>query len=312
MQSFLLPSLSSRLPRPNAVRRLVGSTQAFVSMSSHRSALVSRGGSVGAVAILTKHFKKARNLSKRFGSLPPGSYSVKRLRGDVANSADVSPGLYSWHRWRGQPSCPRRFSRLVWIVRCPGRRGARCRSLKPSLRGGEEDVQDHLPSHILKVSHSFKYVRGELWGLAFMVTAIPKQVSWTDGGASRHVLQLCLRIILREAETKVSTWLTTAHKPLEDLSLQIHSSLNEDSEFERKLTVALEFSFYYYLVADRWGFSPQRCSPDQRTCLKRSPSHLQTSLWPRSTRTLEPILRLFFCWEVWIKHSEHRCLFLFS
>lgn len=55
MQSFCVPSRSRPIYFAKmlvSVRRLVGSTQALVSMSSHRLLLASRGRSVGAVAIL--------------------------------------------------------------------------------------------------------------------------------------------------------------------------------------------------------------------------------------------------------------------
>lgn len=66
-------------------------------------------------------------MSKRF-LLRPTGFNVRPV--------DFSPGWCSWHRWRGRPFCPRRSSLLVWTGRCRGRRGARCRSPTPSLRGG--------------------------------------------------------------------------------------------------------------------------------------------------------------------------------
>lgn len=52
---------------------------------------------------------------------------------------DVSPESYSWHRWRGRPSCPQRSSLPVWTVRCQGQRAARCRSLTLSLTKQREN-----------------------------------------------------------------------------------------------------------------------------------------------------------------------------
>lgn len=69
-----------------------------------------------------------------------------------ARRSGVSPGLYSWHRWRGQPSFLRRSSLLVWTVRCPGRRGARCRSLMPSLRGGQDSSNKTLQHLVTDIS----------------------------------------------------------------------------------------------------------------------------------------------------------------
>ena len=67
-QEFLFTMQPFSLSRPIdsaqmlvSVRRLVGSTQALVSMSSHRLVLVSQGWSVGAVAILRKHQRRQKN-----------------------------------------------------------------------------------------------------------------------------------------------------------------------------------------------------------------------------------------------------------
>ena len=56
----------------------------------------------------------------------------------------------------------------------------------------------------------------------------------------------------------------------------------------------------------RWGSSPRRCSPDQRTCRTRWPLRWRTSAWLHSTRTPEPTPQLFSCWEVWKKHETTR------
>lgn len=53
-------------------------------------------------------------------------------KGDSA--FDGTPGWCSWLRWRGQPSCLRQSSLLVWTAQCLGQRGARYQSLMFSLR----------------------------------------------------------------------------------------------------------------------------------------------------------------------------------
>lgn len=76
-------------------------------------------------------------------------------------------------------------------------------------------------------------------GLTFTVTAVSKQVIWADGGAARHALKPRLRIILTEGQ-----------------SVNMGCITNPSSITTCEWT---------------WSFSPLRCSPDQRTCLKKSP-----------------------------------------
>lgn len=138
--------------------------------------------------------------------------------------------------------------------------------------------------------HEDSHING--CGLTFMVGAISKQVSWTDGGAARHVLQSRLCIILREEETSVNTgWVTSAQTYSKRFCL-------------RCFALNTQLPNIWTLAWSGASFSPLHCSPDQRTCLRRSPLHSQTSVWPHLTLRLEPTPRLFFCWEVWIKNTR--------
>lgn len=52
--------------------------------------------------------------------------------------------------------------------------------------------------------------------------------------------------------------------------------------------------------------APLCCSPDRKTCQRKWPLRLQTSAWPRWTRTRRSAPRLSFCWEVWDRKTGGR------